>query len=319
MGRVFTNPGSESQGTMKQELQRIETAIQQAQSSQPSRGMGGKSPTDPEISFTIVASTSAAPSTSGATSLPDLPSFAPLAKQPAMPPSAPPATSHPQNQPSRPGQAPAQPPPRRTVAGAESAEETGSATTASTSPTAKSNFSEPQLLRGLPRNKLPDFSQSRQITNPEFVKGLLRELDNRVTGWQQELQQVRLRIQDLYLEGPVIDGWLESQPSQPDASSTATIRHAEIDRLVDYVNEICQQAEQSNEPPGQTHYRLCGLNQDGHLWSRPCPPDKVPEVGLAIARYQRLRQLLAQKQSLENQLDQFAQALIHLHSLVMNL
>jgi hypothetical protein len=138
-------------------------------------------------------------------------------------------------------------------------------------------------------------------------------MDRIVTDWQRELQQVNLKIQDLYLEGPVIDGWLESQPQKPDASSTATIRHADIDRLVDYVTEICQQAEQQPGEPPKTHYRLCGLNADGHLWSRPCPVDKVPQVGVAIARYQRLRQLLGQKQTLENQLDQFAQALIQLH------
>jgi hypothetical protein len=60
-------------------------------------------------------------------------------------------------------------------------------------------------------------------------------------------------------------------------------------------------------------YRLCGLGADGQLWSRPCPLEQVPQLSLAIARHQKLRQLLAQKQHLENRLNQLSQTLVELH------
>lgn len=169
---------------------------------------------------------------------------------------------------------------------------------------------------GLPKFKLPNFSNSRYVTNPEFVVGLLNELTSIVSQWQKELQQVSLKIQDLYLEGPVIDGWLESQTAEsaPATSGIATIRHAEIEQLMEYVEEICKGSAPSDTSTPRTGYRLCGLDADGQLWSRPCAPEKVPEVSLAIARYQKLRQLLAQKTQLEGRLDQFAKALIDLHS-----
>jgi hypothetical protein len=181
----------------------------------------------------------------------------------------------------------------------------------------------------LPKFKLPNFSNSRHVTNPEFSLGLLKEMQGIVIKWQKELQQVLLQVQDLYLEGPVIDGWLESHPpSDVKATGATTLRHAEIDRLTEYVEELCQtptsdaflskaNPETSLEPNSEmprTGYRLCGLDADGQLWSRPCPAEQVPKVSLAIARYQKLRQLLARKHHLESRLDQFSKALIDLHS-----
>jgi hypothetical protein len=166
----------------------------------------------------------------------------------------------------------------------------------------------------LPKFKLPNFSTHRQVTKPEFAVGLLKEMEGIVTRWQKDLQKVQLQIQDLYLEGPVIDGWLESQPYESQTSGVVTIRHAEIDRLMEYVEEICKHpAPEEKNTLARTDYRLCGLNADGQLWSRPCPVEKVPQVSLAIARYQKLRQLLAQKHQLESRLDHFARALIELH------
>ncbi|NJN85075.1 MAG: hypothetical protein HC881_00495 [Leptolyngbyaceae cyanobacterium SL_7_1] len=127
----------------------------------------------------------------------------------------------------------------------------------------------------LPRFKLPHFGQHRHITNPEFALGLLKEMEGIVVGWQKELQQVLLKIQDLYLEGSVIDGWLESKPYEPQAHGASVLRHAEIDRLMDYVEEICNPTAIKFESirPG---YRLCGLDADGRPWSRPCPAERVP-------------------------------------------
>jgi hypothetical protein len=160
----------------------------------------------------------------------------------------------------------------------------------------------------LPRFKLPH-GQHRHITNPEFALGLLREMEGIVVGWQKELQQVLLKIQDLYLEGSVIDGWLESKPYEPQAHGASVLRHAEVDRLMDYVEEICNPAA-TNSAAVRPGYRLCGLDADGRPWSRPCPAERVPQVSLAIARYQRLRQYLSRRYEIESRLDRFAHSLL---------
>jgi hypothetical protein len=86
---------------------------------------------------------------------------------------------------------------------------------------------------------------------------------------------------------------------------------------MEYVEEICRtpQTLDLGEVP-RTGYRLCGLDADGQLWSRPCPSQQVPYVSLAIARYQKLRILLARKQTLESRLNQLIQNLTMLHGLI---
>jgi hypothetical protein len=185
-------------------------------------------------------------------------------------------------------------------------------------PTRRSSAEIPNL----PKFKLPSFSSHRHVANPALAMGLLKELEGTVEGWQTELQQILLQIQALYLEGPIVDGWLESHPREAQSNpstveSSTIIRHAEVDQLMDYVQEICNvqpEAEQAVacESP-RTGYRLCGLGEDGQPWSRPCPPEQIAQVSLAIARYQKLRQLLGRKQYLEARLSQLAQTLIALH------
>lgn len=173
----------------------------------------------------------------------------------------------------------------------------------------------------LPKAKPPSFSNHRHAVNPNLAVGLLKEVEAIVVRWQLDLEQTVLEIQALYMEGPIVDGWLESHPyGSPQVMQpigTATLRHAEIDRLMDYVEEICRvpQTLDPGEIP-RTGYRLCGLDADGQMWSRPCPPQQVPYVSLAIARYQKLRILLAKKQNLENRLNQLIQNLTMLHGLM---
>ncbi len=179
----------------------------------------------------------------------------------------------------------------------------------------------------LPKFKLPSFSSHRHVANPNLAMGLLKELEGTVEGWQTELHQVLIQIQAIYLEGPIVDGWLESHPSDPKTSTTGTLRHVEVEHLMDYVQELyqAQQTGQWNAQPldvveesPRAGYRLCGLDADGQLWARPCPPEQLPYVSLAIARYQKLRQLLGRKQDLENRLSQLSKTLIALHSQVQD-
>ncbi|MBW4426467.1 MAG: hypothetical protein KME50_18930 [Nostoc desertorum CM1-VF14] len=166
----------------------------------------------------------------------------------------------------------------------------------------------------LPKLKTPSFSSHRHGANPALAMNLLLEIQETVAGWQTELQNILKQIQDIYLEGPIVNGWLESNPTEPEAGGTATLRHAEVDRLMNYVEEICATGGKVSYQSSITGYRLCGVDDAGKVWSRPCPADQVPNVSMAIARYQKLRQLLGRKQSLETRLSQLAQTLVVLHS-----
>jgi hypothetical protein len=165
----------------------------------------------------------------------------------------------------------------------------------------------------LPKFKSPTFSNHRHAANPALAMNLLQEIQEIVAGWQKELQTIVRQIQDIYMDGPIVDGWLESHAREAQEAQT-TVRHAEVDRLMDYVEEVLNQpdAKVTLESP-RTGYRLCGLDADGQFWARPCPPDQVPSVSLAIARHQKLRQLLSRKQDLEIRLSQLAETLVVMH------
>lgn len=128
---------------------------------------------------------------------------------------------------------------------------------------------------------LPQFnlssSSSQHHNDLDLRMNLSPELPISVAASQAELQQIVQQIQALYQEGPIVDGWLESDP------------------------------DESPRPD----YRLCGLDEVGNLWSHPCPPEQLPSVSVAIARYQKLLQLLKRKQQIENRLNELASLLVH--------
>lgn len=165
----------------------------------------------------------------------------------------------------------------------------------------------------LPKFKTPSFSSHRNAPNPALASNVLQEIQEIVVSWQTQLHKIVQQIQDLYLQGPIVNGWLESHEKEPQPEATATLRHAEVDRLMDYVEEICAAQPKVPSESNRTGYRLCGLDASGEVWSRPCPPEQVPGVSMAIARYQQLRQFLERKQKLENRLNQLAETLVVLH------
>jgi hypothetical protein len=126
----------------------------------------------------------------------------------------------------------------------------------------------------------PDRYQFTAFVNSALAKDLLTDLQVRVREWTAGLEELVQQIQAAYHEGPIIDGWLES--SQPN-------------------------------DPAQSSYRLCGLDEDGQIWYRDYPAEQIPDISLAIARYQRLRTLLNRKQHLEAQLSRLTQALVEAH------
>lgn len=164
----------------------------------------------------------------------------------------------------------------------------------------------------LPKLKPLNISEHRHAANPALAMNLLQEIEEIVARWQTELQTIVRQIQDIYIEGPIVDGWLESHAR--DAVAQETVRPTTVDRLMDYIPEEWQGDQEVTLETPRTGYRLCGLDASGQFWSRPCPPEQVVSISLAIARHQKLRQLLTRKQELETRLSQLAETLIVMHS-----
>ncbi|MDJ0703670.1 MAG: hypothetical protein QNJ46_10360 [Leptolyngbyaceae cyanobacterium MO_188.B28] len=178
---------------------------------------------------------------------------------------------------------------------------------------------DPQMP-ALPKLKRPSLSSHRHEANPALAMNLLQDIQQMVEQWQSELRQIVLAIQNLYMEGPLVDGWLESHT--PDSSrggasqidqgmDTAVLRHGDPEQLMTYVKDICQsppldspvsEAHRTPTHPPEPQYRFCSLDKEGRLNCQPCPPDQLVVLSMAIARYRKLRQFLNQKQYLEARL-----------------
>ncbi|WP_448561158.1 hypothetical protein [Trichothermofontia sp.] len=194
----------------------------------------------------------------------------------------------------------------------------GSSASALTKPTAVPAFpvARPEMPKvpTLPKVATPEISRYLPGVDPDLVLNVLKEIQATMLQWRSELEQIMVNIQALYEEGPIIDGWLESVP--PNAAEPVSLRHAEISDLIDYVEATAnpQRAATYSHPSSRVAYRVCGLDESGKQWERPCPPEQVPAVSLAIARYQKLRQLINRKHLLEDRLSQFASTLVMVHS-----
>ncbi|MDY7015507.1 MAG: hypothetical protein SVX43_18310 [Cyanobacteriota bacterium] len=162
--------------------------------------------------------------------------------------------------------------------------------------------------RTLDLPKLPlAFSPDRETIDPDRSLDILHEIGEIVAGWQEELQQISLELQLVYEEGPLIDGWLESHDSNSMPNFTAPSK-AERDGLMNYVEAFRDERVSYQTPrPG---YRLCGIDESGRFWSQDCPDDQVVDVSLAIARYQKLQQLLVRKHNLQTRLEGIAETLM---------
>lgn len=135
------------------------------------------------------------------------------------------------------------------------------------------------------------------VKTPALEMNLLPENHTDVAAYEAQLQQIVDQIQDIYLEGPIVDGWLESEPLTPEQGS-AMLPSTEVEQLMEEVED------KTTCPSPRASYRLCGIDIAGKMWSRPCPIEQLPSVSMAIARYQKLRQLLSSKQYVETHLRQ---------------
>jgi len=155
---------------------------------------------------------------------------------------------------------------------------------------------------------LPKFnsniSHAHNGSNPVLEMNLLKETQTMAVVCEAELQQIVRQIKDLYMDGPIVDGWLESHKSTPEPRDV-TLYGESVEPQMDYVKQVYsfEQGQVTCESP-HAGYRLCGLDAAGQKWSRPCPLDQLPSVSIAIARYQKLQQLLERKHYFETCLSQ---------------
>lgn len=117
-----------------------------------------------------------------------------------------------------------------------------------------------------------------------------------------EVGEVIGQIESLYREGPIVDGWLESYACESIPSSDRTVD--DVDTL-EYVKAGSLEQEKVVYEAPRSCYRLNGVSATGQSWSYPCPIEQLPSVSVAIARYEKLMQLLDRKRDLEKRLHQF--------------
>lgn len=166
----------------------------------------------------------------------------------------------------------------------------------------------PKFNPATPSLNTPNLTNYRLETAPTCAIQLLEELKAIVGDWDRELEKVLEQIENVYLEGPIVDGWLE-------CDSAPQIAEGQANNYVENQNAVRRQPQpQVNYQPNYQSYRLCGLDENGQVWCRPCPPEQVQSLTVAIARYQKLQELLTRKQYLETRLSQMAETLIVLRS-----
>ena len=175
---------------------------------------------------------------------------------------------------------------------------------------------EPALSERSPN--LPDFVASEEnyrhlaLASSALALNLLSDLQLKVSDWSRQLEETLRQIKQLYDEGPIVDGWLESY-NPDDPSRTGDRIPTELAQHLSPVPSHSFVIGHSNEP-AKPAYRLCGLSDDGQVWYRHCPLDQIPDVSVAIVRHQRLHQLLMNKRSLEFRLSGLTESLVDIHS-----
>ncbi len=149
--------------------------------------------------------------------------------------------------------------------------------------------------------QVPKFSNLRQDANPMLAAHMLQEMYRMVTQWQQELQEIERHSLEITASGPVLAAWLETRTFKLGTTGESIptpyipinpIGLMTIDPLADY--------------------RLCGLDEDGKLWTRPCSSAEILSVRSAVARYQQLKDLTDRQHKIELHIRQILEDLVHL-------
>lgn len=184
----------------------------------------------------------------------------------------------------------------------------------------------------LPPLKPEVFVSQKHEVNPAIALSLLKDIQTTIGVWQEAQRQIIRALQILYTQGPMVDGWLQSsrpaiadQPEPENSAGTTIFRHGDTDALMQYVEALengykegstPESCAASGHPLGEspTHHRLCSLKEDGSVQSQVCPPEQLALVSAAIARHQKFKQLLSQKQLIESNLQQVVDSLTGLRN-----
>jgi hypothetical protein len=149
--------------------------------------------------------------------------------------------------------------------------------------------------------EIPKFSKVRQDANPILAIHMLKEMHTMVTGWQRELQEIAINSLKITASGPVLAAWLESR----------TFKRGSTGEAIPTPYETVDPTDIEAIDP-QAGYRLCGLDEYGNLWTRPCQMSEILIVSKSIARYQQLKDLTDRKQQVEQCIRQVLEDLVHL-------
>ncbi len=188
---------------------------------------------------------------------------------------------------------------------------------------------EPDALSTLPTIHPSQSSLQPQLPVPLTAMNLLRDIEATIIGWQSALHQVLVQIRQLYQEGAMIDGWLESATEEPhgqklqrvsrDRQQPTPLRQSARGSTSRTVYDHDHAGGHGGEyTPGSTYY-VCGYTESGEIWSRPCPPEQIASVSLAISRYQTLQELLRRKRAIEHHLAELAQTILEFHGQVQRI
>lgn len=149
--------------------------------------------------------------------------------------------------------------------------------------------------------QVPKFSNIRQDANPILAAHMLQEMYKMVIKWQQELQEIDQSMFNITASGPILAAWLESRTFKPGVTGAAIPTPFVTVESIDLT-----------EIDAQAGYRICGLDEYGKLWTRPCLMTEILNVSRAIARYQQLKDLGDRKQQIEQYIRQILEDLVHL-------
>ncbi len=117
----------------------------------------------------------------------------------------------------------------------------------------------------------------------------------------------------------------QSQQTQLETMDVALFRHGDANDLMNYLSALeknmLAQGTPTDEPTSHntnvttvshanptaadeksSQYYLCRLSSSGQIQAEQCPPEQVPVLSMAIARYRRLNQFIKQKQVIETKL-----------------
>jgi len=162
----------------------------------------------------------------------------------------------------------------------------------------------------LPPVRSEAFISQRHEVNPALALSLLNDIHMKVLQWQDQLRQIVQALHTLHAQGPMVEGWIESSADVSNAGhapDATVLRHGDTDTLLQYIDSLDHRSNESVAAASQsirTEYRLCRLDESGQVRSQPCPAEQMGVVSIAIARYQKFKQLLDQKEILDAKLKQ---------------